>query len=200
MNHDNNGFADDSRTGERKDQALQNPISREDAEELPAAEACDLLDGEGTDQELPEELEAILAQPNSRELLAEIHMLEEYHGLLPKPDHFNAYPPEAQKMLLEIASREIKAVYDDESKRQDKLTDAEIEQGSRGQFLSVIVIVSALAAAMIIAIFSGSATAVIAVMSIPFVAVIGNLISPLRSRNKRDVSDKKAQESRPSKK
>lgn len=194
MSHDYDGPVDDSWVGEQKDQVLKNSVPGEDAQELSATEDCDMSGWTRGDQEPPEELEAFLAQPEGRKLLAEIHMLEEYHGLLPKPEHFNAYPPDAQRMLLEIASREVKAMYDDESRRLDDLTAAEIEQGSRGQVLSVIVIALALVAAVLIAIFAGSTTAVIAVMSIPFAAVVGNLLAPMRPRgkksdDKRSVSD-----------
>lgn len=185
MSHDYDGPVDDSWAREQKDQVLENPISGEDAQELSATEDCDVPGWARGDQESPEELEAFLAQPAGRKLLAEIHMLEEYHGLLPKPEHFNAYPPDAQRILLEIASREVKAMYDDESRRLDSLTAAEIEQGSRGQILSVVVIALALAAAVLIAIFAGSTTAVIAVMSIPFAAVVGNLLAPMRSHGKK---------------
>lgn len=66
--------------------------------------------------------------------------------MLPHPKSFNAYNAEAQRMILDCADRQTRAVFDDESKRQDKLVEAEIRQGLVGQMLSAFVILASITA------------------------------------------------------
>lgn len=51
---------------------------------------------------------------------------QQWAGMLPPPKSFNAYSPDAQRMILDWADRQTRAVFDDESKRQDRLVEAEI--------------------------------------------------------------------------
>lgn len=60
-------------------------------------------------------------------------------GPIPDADELDKYPLEIRNKIIEWHDREVKAVFDDESKRQDKLVDAEVNQGNIKQWLSFVV-------------------------------------------------------------
>ena len=88
-------------------------------------------------------------------------------------------------MLLGFVDREIRAQFDDESRRQDSLTAAEIRQSQRGQLLSVFIIVITIVAAGVVGIIVRDAAMVGAFLALPFAAIIGNLFRPVISRSDR---------------
>lgn len=59
-------------------------------------------------------------------------------GPIPDAEELDKYSPEVQAKIIEWHDREVKAVFDDESKRQDKLANAEVRQGDVGQWLSFV--------------------------------------------------------------
>lgn len=77
--------------------------------------------------------------------------------MLPPPKSFNAYSSDAQRMILDWADRQTRAVFDDESKRQDRLVEAEIRQAVVGQGLSAFVILASIAASVVVGIMTGNA-------------------------------------------
>lgn len=110
---------------------------------------------------------------------------QEYEGILPPPEYFNEYSPNAQEVLLEIARSQVQAAFIDESRRQDELTQAEIKQGYRGQILSTIIIVSAFASATVVIAVTGNAFVGTILAGIPLVSIIGSLFKPSKSRGVR---------------
>lgn len=110
---------------------------------------------------------------------------------MPHPKSFNAYNAEAQRMILDCADRQTRAVFDDESKRQDKLVEAEIRQGLVGQVLSASVILASIMASAAVGIMTGNAAMSGAFLVLPFTTIIGQLFRPVLSgRGKREKREK----------
>ncbi len=76
------------------------------------------------------------------------------------------------------------AVYDDESRRQDKLVEAEIRQGRNGQIASTAIMILALLLAAIVGIVTSNAVMSGAFLVLPFATIIGNLFKPVASTRK----------------
>ena len=112
--------------------------------------------------------------------------------MLPHPKSFNAYNAEAQRMILDCADRQTRAVFDDESKRQDKLVEAEIRQGLVGQMLSAFVILASITASAVAGIMTGNAVMSGAFLVLPFTTIIGQLFRPVlsgRGKQKKQAED-----------
>lgn len=60
-------------------------------------------------------------------------------GPIPDPATLEAYPLAVKDKIIEWQDRKIKAMFDDESKRQDDIVAAEIRRGNRGQWLSFVI-------------------------------------------------------------
>lgn len=123
--------------------------------------------------------------------LRQLSVTEQWAGMLPHPKSFNAYNAEAQRMILDCADRQTRAVFDDESKRQDKLVEAEIRQGLVGQVLSACVILASIAASVAVGIKTGNAVMSGAFLVLPFTTIIGQLFRPVLSgRGKQEKREK----------
>ena len=137
------------------------------AEELLAA--VDILDAASED-----ELESagIILSSESKSV--------SFSGLLPHPDVHKLYDPETRERIC----RWNDAFTIDESKRQDRLVDNEIEQAKRGPILSMIMltIFSLLA---FVSFLVTRETASFWFLAVPVVSVIGNLIVPVFSKSSR---------------
>lgn len=167
-----NGDADDPRNKPNEQVGSnEKAIARADDVEIASPEHDVRLDGE--------ELKG-QALVSATQAIA-LHQ-EEYEGILPHPKQFNEYNPNAQEVLLEIAREQVKAAFTDESARQDALVEAEIKQSARGQMLSSIIIILALAAAIVVTICTSNATVAMLIVGIPLVAIIGNLFKPVKSK------------------
>lgn len=120
---------------------------------------------------------------------------QQWAGMLPPPKSFNAYSPDAQRMILDWADRQTRAVFNDESKRQDRLVEAEIRQGVVGQGLSAFVILASIAASVVVGIMTGNATMSGAFLVLPFTTIIGQLFRPVLSgRGKQAKQDEDAEQ------
>ena len=75
-------------------------------------------------------------------------------------------------------------MYDDESRRQDKLVEAEIRQGRNGQIASTAIMILALLLAAIVGIVTSNAVMSGAFLVLPFATIIGNLFKPVASTRK----------------
>ena len=140
VNHGINGSFDDSRPGQQGDvpqaeAGIERADGQETAPEKRGENACE-SGGEVAEAEIVEALQAISTST-------------EWSGLLPRPDHFNQYEQQDRAKIIEWADRQIKAEFDDESKRLDRLTDAEIKQGRFGQIASTAIMLSAILAAAV---------------------------------------------------
>lgn len=170
MKHDGNGSNDDS-GNHANSQANQDEkrIARANDVEIEASEHDVRFDGEDI-----EEKTIVAAQ--------QIALHQEYEGILPHPKQFNEYSPNAQEVLLEIAREQVKAAFIDESIRQNKLVEAEIKQGYRGQILSTIIICLTIIAAIAVVVCTGNIAVATLMVGIPLVSIIGNLFKPSKSR------------------
>ena len=95
-------------------------------------------------------------------------------------------------MILDCADRQTRAVFDDESKRQDKPVEAEIRQGLVGQMLSAFVILASITASAVAGIMTGNAAMSGAFLILPFTTIIGQLVRPVlsgRGKQKKQAED-----------
>ena len=190
VSDDGNGIVDDPRSGQQQ-KARERPkgldgesrlelgqdekgsnIGKQEAldkrsEELLAA--VDILDAASED-----ELESagIILSSESKSV--------SFSGLLPHPDVHKLYDPETRERIC----RWNDAFTIDESKRQDRLVDNEIEQAKRGPILSMIMltIFSLLA---FVSFLVTRETASFWFLAVTVVSVIGNLIVPVFSKSSR---------------
>lgn len=107
-------------------------------------------------------------------------LVKGWSGLLPDPDSFGKYPEHVQDSM--VAWNDAKII--DESKRQDKLVEAEIRQGRNGQIASTAIMILALLLAAIVGIVTGNAVMSGAFLVLPFATIIGNLFKPVASAKK----------------
>lgn len=157
-------------------------IEKSDDGGLASSEGGERLDGNGGQTDLIEREAAEVTQIAAQ--------FQEYNSLLPPANEFNSYNPDGQKMLMELASRQIKAAYDDESRRQDRLVTAEIVQSYLGLIISGIIIFGSIVAATIVSMNSGLWGVAVALVSIPFVAIISHIFRPVRTRNIKPQNEK----------
>lgn len=135
--HDDSGAVDDARRIEHEnpaenegailhthDEGLQSPV---DGDSI--GKRTGEIDQEITDDKIPEilgrdinELEAFMGYISS--------------GPIPDPKTLKEYPAEVQRKIIDWHEREVKAAFDDESVRQDKLVDAQISQSLLAKWLS----------------------------------------------------------------
>lgn len=87
---------------------------------------------------------------------ARISALSFTSGPIPDAAALAAYPPETQEKILDWHEREVKAMFDDESKRLDKLVDGEVRQGSVNQWLSFVINMAIVVGAIIAFIVTGN--------------------------------------------
>lgn len=116
--------------------------------------------------------------------LSELLMQEnrEYHysGLLPAPQHYLEYDAETRERMCKWND----AFTIDESKRQDKLVDNEIEQQNRGSWMTFILLIL-FSLMSFIAFMVTKDGASFWMLSVPVANVIGNLIVPALSKSSR---------------
>lgn len=176
MSDDRNGANDDSGVGyEQKAPDSTGEIIRSNGEPTSPPKAVLCGDEEAFAKEVADkEVEKVM------DLIA-VHR----ESILPPAEEFNQYNENAQAVLLDVVDRQTKAIFDDESIRQDKLTEGEIRQGRIGQICSTAIILAALVSATIISLSGGSAVVAGIIMAFPFAAVIGNLFVPARSKSSR---------------
>lgn len=136
MRDDDHGIVDDPRPGrQQEDQGDASRIPEED--ERRGEEPDDRRRDDELEKEI-ERSEGSITDPSSeaaREIIAEALLIKGWSGLLPDPDSFDRYRPDVQDHML--AWNDAKIL--DESKRLDKLVDANIAQTRRDGTMSFIV-------------------------------------------------------------
>lgn len=181
VQNDDHGIADDPRPGQQPE-ASPDARGIEKADDVGiAAEAGDkgiAVDG-GKEEGL--ELEAAIRE------IASISM--EWGGPLPDPGSLKQYDPSVQDKIVEWADRKVTATYDDESRRQDRLVEAEIRQGRNGQAASTFIMVLALVLAAVVGVATGNAVMSGAFLMLPFATIIGNLFKPVASTRKSEKEE-----------
>ena len=179
MENDNNGDVDDSRPGQQQE-AEGNPQGIESKGDEGPKYPDNLVQHGGLLKAEEEELEAI---PEEIEDVVHAVLARYWSGLLPPPEEFNQYPSEAQAIILQWNDEQIKANVTEESSRQSRLVDSEIKQAQRGQILSGIIIITFVAAAVIVTVVGNNAILATLFIGIPFATIIGNLFRPVRSKS-----------------
>lgn len=109
---------------------------------------------------------------------------ESYSGMLPKPDDFNKYPVEVQERMC----RWNDAFTTDESKRQDRLVDAEIKQARDGLLVSLVLFLVTIFCALVTFLATGSSWS-FGFLTVPVVSMIVSLFEPVSSRSSRNRSE-----------
>lgn len=128
-----------------------------------------------------------ITSPNNEELARALSVLvqsgvsESYSGMLPRPADFNAYPADVQERMC----RWNDAFTVDESNRQNRLVEAEIEQSRKGMWFSVILFAAALAMSFISFLATSSPWS-FGFLAVPVVSIIASLFEPIASRSSRD--------------
>ncbi len=106
---------------------------------------------------------------------------ESYSGMLPRPDDFNKYPADIQERMC----RWNDAFTVDESNRQDRLVEAEIDQSRRGMWASTILFVVTLLMSFISFLVTSSPWS-FGFLAVPVATIIANLFEPIASKSSRD--------------
>lgn len=170
----------------RETEADETRVSDEDENERAKAQDSNTLDEHAPRRPLSTQDELV---QNPEEVLRAVQVLnaaavsEQWSGLLPSPNDWNQYPPQAQQKMIEWND----ALIIKESERQDRLTDAEIEQGKNGQNLSALIMLFFGFLSFIAFIVTKSPYAW-GLLAIPVVAYISNLFAPVASKSSRDKS------------
>lgn len=141
MNHGIDGSFDDSRPGQQQEfRKAQEGIEGKDVEEREVAAGC-RCDDDGIGEEEAGEIARRVIEdiPDSelREIVLgslQLGRVHQWVGLLPDPDSFNRYPERAQDKMISWNDAQIL----DESKRNDRLTDAQIKFKGRGQAMTFL--------------------------------------------------------------
>lgn len=103
-----------------------------------------------------------------------------FSGALPPPDIFMQYPAEVRERMCEWND----AFTINESCRQDKLVDAEITQGKRGQSATITLFALCILGSFIAFIITRDPCSFI-LLSIPVGTVLANMMLPVFSRSSR---------------
>lgn len=128
-------------------------------------------DSEIADRDIPQIVAALMRMGVS----------ESYSGMLPKPEDFNKYPVNVQERMC----RWNDAFTIDESKRQDRLVDAEIDQARKGMWISGALFALAMLFGLVCFLATGSQWS-FGFLAVPVVSMIVNLFEPIASRSSRD--------------
>ena len=177
MEDEHHGTVDDPRHG-------QQPEAPSDARGIQEADDAGVpskAGGEGAAVPHGREEDSLRIEDAIREIVS---VSMEWAGPLPTPGSLSKYEPDVQDKIIEWADRKVTAMCDDESRRQDKLVDAEIRQGRNGQIASTVIMLSALVLAAVVGIVTGDAVMSGAFLILPFATIIGNLFKPIRTSKK----------------
>lgn len=125
MENDHDGIISDSRN-RQYEQPSKNAeeIKTSHGESSNSSDGGNLTNGCESEKQ-PEEIVAALS---------EVGITSSWSGLLPHPEQFSKYEKEVQRKMLDWND----AMILDESKRQDKIVDAEIKQSRLSSFLNFI--------------------------------------------------------------
>lgn len=126
----------------------------------------------------------------SKEIDAIFSKVQITSGPIPDADALAAYPVSIQERIIDWQERQIKAMFDDESKRQDRIVDAEISQGARNQWLSFVVNFVIVVGALVAFVLTGNPN-VFWSYTILGASVIGNVVVHINDHGKRLRSDER---------
>lgn len=140
------------------------------------------LEHEGREPEVGHEAIDLAARV-AHIILAEVKE-ESFTGLLPHPDHWDRYGPDAQERLLRMAE----APTSDESRRRDDLVRAEISEAPKDRRAALSVYFGSVVAALIAEGAFEATVLACAFVAVPVMKVVSDFIAPRRPgvRNKDD--------------
>lgn len=180
MNNDNNGIADDPRSGQQSESHKPEDFFEEESE------SCSLQpeNSDGVNEvSIEEVVEEAVAEGDSDRILELVSIAKMSSGIIPLAEDLNQYSPEIQAKIVGWADAQIKANVVDESCRQDKLVSGELNQAKYGQVFSMIVMVLLIIAAVVAVFITNNAWAAAPFLAVQFFTIVGNLIKPIRSRS-----------------
>lgn len=190
MDNDNNGIADDPQPGQQQEAGMRSKgfDGESYVESCPDEESADGGKQKAIDKRSQELIAAVdtLDAASEEELesagiiLSAESRFVSFSGLLPHPDVHNQYDPETRERIC----RWNDAFTIDESKRQDRLVDNEIEQARKGPVRSMIMLIVFSVFAFISFMITRDAAS-FWFLAVPVVSVIGNLIVPVFSKSSR---------------
>lgn len=95
---------------------------------------------------------------------------------LPKPEIFNAYPPEVQRKIMEWTDRDIRARRDDESRRQDAVLRANIARDKSKTYIPVAIVILCIICAAVTGLYTKNALFVIAFLIIALAVIVATCV------------------------
>lgn len=172
-------------TGESPSRAVPDDDADADEGEDPAApgpsesalDRLEVAEFEVALESVPEPVRAAVAAV----IAQAISHSESWSGLLPRPDSFQKYPEHVQERMM----RWNDSFTSDESKRQDKLVDAEIEQARKGPNRALLIVLVGMALAAWAGIGQGNIALAGIFMGAPVLMFAVNLIQTTRSKSSR---------------
>lgn len=116
-----------------------------------------------------------------------------WSGMLPPPDDFAKYPQAVQERMM----RWNDAWTTDESARQDKLVDAQVQQAAKGPRRALIVVLTAFALAAVSQWVFQSTVLAVAFLGAPILLFASNLIQGVTSRSSKTPPAEESGEKEP---
>ncbi|KFI65745.1 hypothetical protein [Bifidobacterium cuniculi] len=186
-------MGDEQFPGHHDDSRTRQPSKPRDHEKTVDAEGAEaptqtgpIQDGDADTQGSgKQELDKAVSDKDVVELLQLLGLSESYSGLLPQPKFFNQYPKDVQERMC----RWNDAFTVDESKRQDRLVDAEIDQGKKSMWISAILFGICIIVSLVCFLVTKDAWS-IAFLSVPVVSMVLNIFVPVGSKSSRDKSSR----------
>lgn len=131
------------------------------------------------------EIEPQIIDEASGDIEAIYRELHVTSGPLPGAEEYKQYPPEVQAHILECHNAEVKAVFTDESARQDRLVDAEVKRDKLMLVLSFI-IEAILAVGPIVGFAITGYKEMLWAYTVLGASLIGNVVININSKKHRD--------------
>ncbi len=102
--------------------------------------------------------------------------MDDEYATLPRPEVFNAYPPEVQRKILEWTDRDFRARREDESRRRDEMMRARMSRDNTRIAIPVAIVILGILCAAITGVMTKNAFIVIAFLIIPLAIVIAAIV------------------------
>ena len=184
--YDDSGIVGDSRHGLQPEASRnsQGIPKQDDESSRPEIEGGGIGKREGSIDQAVIDSEEV----TEREIERAFSAVQMSSGPIPDADMYLKYPLEVQKKIIEWQDRQIKAMFDDESIRQNKLVDGEIKPGNVGQWLSFAINSFIVVGALIAFVMTGNAN-VFWSYTILGASVVGNVVVHINDKNHKADGD-----------
>lgn len=187
MDHEPDATNDHSRLGGE----LQGPSKDEDS--LSKEDAATSASRKPRLYPHEESIAEAIGEEEALRIIETLELHQEFSGPIAPPVIWNDYDERGKDILENIANRKTKAMFDDESLRQNALVDAEIAEGKRGQYLSAVIFLAGIVGAVVIEVCTQNAILAGILAGMPFAAVVAKLFKPTKSKSSASPSPRKTE-------